>query len=29
MNASGLCIEPCAHFYKIPPERIIVIFDGH
>lgn len=27
MNASGLCIEPCAHFYKIPPERIIVIFD--
>lgn len=27
MNASGLSIEPCAHFYKIPPEHIIVIFD--
>ena len=27
MNASGLSVEPCAHFYKIPPERIIVIFD--
>ena len=27
MNASGFSVEPCAHFYKIPPERIIVIFD--
>ena len=27
MNASGLCIEPCAHFYKIPPERVLVLFD--
>ena len=27
MNASGLSVESCAHFYKIPPERIIVIFD--
>ena len=27
MNASGIAIEAAAHFYKIPPERIIVIFD--
>ena len=27
MNASGLSVEPCAHFYKIPPERILVLHD--
>ena len=27
MNASGIAIEAAAHFYKIPPERIIVLFD--
>ena len=27
MNASGLSVEPAASFYKVPPERILVIFD--
>ena len=27
MNASGLSVEPAAHYYKLPPERIIVLFD--
>lgn len=27
MNNSGEAIKECASFYKIPPERIIVIFD--
>ncbi len=27
MNASGLAVEPAAHFYKVPPERVLVIFD--
>ena len=27
MNASGLAVRQAADFYKIPPERIIVIFD--
>lgn len=27
MNASGLCVEPAASFYKIPPEKIIVVSD--
>ena len=27
MNASGLSVEPAAAFYKVPPERILVIFD--
>ena len=27
MNASGIAIEAAAHFYKIPPERVLVIFD--
>lgn len=27
MNASGIAVEACAHFYKIPPERVLVIFD--
>ena len=27
MNASGLAVEAAAHFYKVPPERILVIFD--
>lgn len=27
MNLSGMAVEPAAHFYKIPPERVIVIFD--
>lgn len=27
MNNSGLAVKECADFYKIPPERIIVIFD--
>lgn len=27
MNASGLAVEPAAHFYRIPPERVLVLFD--
>ncbi|MBQ1264099.1 MAG: aminoacyl-tRNA hydrolase [Oscillospiraceae bacterium] len=27
MNASGLSVGPAASFYKVPPERIIVLFD--
>lgn len=27
MNLSGEAVSECANFYKIPPERIIVIFD--
>ncbi len=27
MNNSGLAVKECADFYKIPPEKIIVIFD--
>lgn len=27
MNASGLSVEPAAAFYKVPAERILVIFD--
>ena len=27
MNASGIAIEAAAHFYKIPPERILVVCD--
>ena len=27
MNASGLSVEPAATFYKVPPERILVVFD--
>ena len=27
MNASGLSVQPAAAFYKIPPERILVLFD--
>ncbi len=27
MNASGLSVEPAAAFYKVPTERIIVVFD--
>ena len=27
MNASGIAIEAAAHFYKIPPEHIIVVSD--
>lgn len=27
MNASGLSVEPAASFYRIPPEKIIVISD--
>ena len=27
MNASGIAIEAAAHFYKIPPERTIIVFD--
>lgn len=27
MNSSGEAIEQAAHFYKIPPENVIVIFD--
>ena len=26
-NASGLSVEPAAHYYKLPPERILVLFD--
>lgn len=27
MNSSGIAVEAAAHFYKIPPERVLVIFD--
>lgn len=27
MNASGMAVEPAAHFYHIPPERVLVLFD--
>ena len=27
MNASGLSVEPAAHYYKLSPERILVLFD--
>lgn len=27
MNASGLSVEPAAAFYKVPTEKIIVVFD--
>lgn len=27
MNNSGVAVKECADFYKIPPEKIIVIFD--
>ena len=27
MHASGMAVEPAAHFYKVPPERVLVIFD--
>ncbi len=27
MNASGLAVEPAAAFYKVPTDRILVIFD--
>lgn len=27
MNASGLSVEPAASFYKVPRERILVVFD--
>lgn len=27
MNASGLAVEAAAHYYKLPPERILVLFD--
>lgn len=27
MNASGLCVEPAAAFYKIPPQKIIIVSD--
>ena len=27
MNASGLSVEAAAHFYRLPPERVLVIFD--
>ena len=27
MNASGLSVEAAAHFYQLPPERVLVIFD--
>lgn len=27
MNASGLAVRQAADYYKIPPERIIVLFD--
>mgnify|MGYP003097783083 FL=1 len=26
-GASGIAIEAAAHFYKIPPERVLVLFD--
>ncbi|MBR3095708.1 MAG: aminoacyl-tRNA hydrolase, partial [Clostridia bacterium] len=27
MNLSGEAVEECCSFYKIPPEKVIVIFD--
>lgn len=27
MNASGLSVEPAASFYKVPTDRILVVFD--
>ena len=27
MNLSGQAVAPVAHFYKVPPEQILVIFD--
>lgn len=27
MNASGIAVEAAAHYYKLPPERILVLFD--
>src|SRR5262245_39042257 len=27
MNLSGEAVAPVAHFYKVPPERILVVFD--
>jgi len=27
MNLSGQSVAACAHFYKIPPEKIIIISD--
>lgn len=27
MNESGLCVGPLAHFFKIPAERVLVIYD--
>ena len=27
MNESGKAVQPLSHFYKIPPERILVIYD--
>ncbi|ODN43578.1 aminoacyl-tRNA hydrolase [Piscirickettsia litoralis] len=27
MNRSGLAVKACSHFYKIPPEQILVVHD--
>jgi len=27
MNASGISVEAAAHFYRVPPERILVVYD--
>lgn len=27
MNASGIAVEAAAHYYKLPPERVLVLFD--
>lgn len=27
MNLSGESVAPCAHFFKIPPQNIVVVFD--
>ena len=27
LSASGLAVEAAAHFYKIPPERVLVLFE--
>ena len=27
MNASGLAVQQAASYYKLPPERIVVLFD--
>ena len=27
MNASGIAVEAAVHFYKLPPERVLVLFD--